>query len=256
MVPPAEAHYTRDCSCLVRVRWVRRRSLMATKPNCPPSMIPRPELVRTVLNSPCEAGHPHLLRQLCECLPPGGRAAVPGGGCRRGGRGLPPFGGREAAAQRSLCSPHGADALDPLLRVFEGCARAYLGEIAGANLIKLHRQSGKVSYLVYPSSRPTPPRVSLERQLTLRTRQIDCLEYGSSPNPPILHRKETFLLADHPLHARFARLSTQEEKHGLLADTASIGTRDGWNARLSGAGFTSAAGTGSFEGGSRTQGSK
>jgi DNA phosphorothioation-associated putative methyltransferase len=40
------------------------------------------------------------------------------------------------------------DALDPLLRVFEGCARTYLGEIAGANLIKLHRQSGKVSYLV------------------------------------------------------------------------------------------------------------
>src|SRR5438552_9687136 len=42
------------------------------------------------------------------------------------------------------------DALDPLLRVYEGCARAYLGEIDGANLIKLHRHSGKVSYLVYP----------------------------------------------------------------------------------------------------------
>jgi hypothetical protein len=40
------------------------------------------------------------------------------------------------------------EALDPLLRADEGCARAYLGEIGGANLIKLHRQSGKVSYLV------------------------------------------------------------------------------------------------------------
>jgi len=39
------------------------------------------------------------------------------------------------------------EALDPLLRVYEGCARTYLGEVAGANLIKLHRQSGKVSYL-------------------------------------------------------------------------------------------------------------
>ena len=37
------------------------------------------------------------------------------------------------------------DSLDPLLRVYEGCARAYLGTIDGANLIKLHRQSGKVS---------------------------------------------------------------------------------------------------------------
>jgi len=64
-----------------------------------------------------------------------------------------------------------------------------------------------------------------------------CLEYGNSPNPPTLHRKESFLLPEHPRHARFAQLSAQEEKHGLLADTASIGTRDGWTARLSAAGF-------------------
>src|SRR5947208_11641778 len=41
------------------------------------------------------------------------------------------------------------DTLDPLLRTYEGCALAYLGEIEGADLIKLHRHSGKVSFLVY-----------------------------------------------------------------------------------------------------------
>jgi DNA phosphorothioation-associated putative methyltransferase len=41
------------------------------------------------------------------------------------------------------------ESLGPLLRVYEGCARSYLGEIDGANLIKLHRHSGKVWYLVY-----------------------------------------------------------------------------------------------------------
>jgi hypothetical protein len=63
---------------------------------------------------------------------------------------------------------------------------------------------------------------------------------GSVPfsNPPILHRKETFLPSDHPLHASFARLTAQEEKHGLLADPASIGKRDGWRSRLAAAGFT------------------
>ncbi len=131
------------------------------------------------------------------------------------------------------------DALDPLLRVFEGCARTYLGEIAGANLIKLHRQSGKVSYLVYPDFETNPhPALVRSVKLSLRTREIDCLEYGSSANPPVLHRKETFLPPDHPLHARFARLSEQEEKHGLLSDTATIGTRDGWNARLNDVGFS------------------
>jgi DNA phosphorothioation-associated putative methyltransferase len=130
------------------------------------------------------------------------------------------------------------ESLDPLLRVYEGCARTYLGEIDGANLIKLHRESGKVSYLVYPDFESDPhPALRRSVKLSLRARTIDCFDYGNSANPPILHRKETFLLPDHPLHGKFARLSEQEEKHGLLTDTATIGTRDGWNARLKAAGF-------------------
>ena len=113
--------------------------------------------------------------------------------------------------------PTALDALDPLLRIFEGCARAYLGEIEGANLIKLHRQSGKVSYLVYPEFETNPhPALVQSVKLSLRTRQIDCLEYGSSTNPPILHRKESFLLPEHPLHARFARLRRRRRSMACL----------------------------------------
>jgi len=126
------------------------------------------------------------------------------------------------------------EALDPLLRIYEGCARAYLGEIDGANLIKLHRLSGKVSYLVYPDFETDPhPALLRSVKLSLRTREIDCLEYAASANPPILHRKETLVTSDHPLHGKFARLSEQEEKHGLLDDSATIGTKEGWKARLS-----------------------
>jgi DNA phosphorothioation-associated putative methyltransferase len=130
------------------------------------------------------------------------------------------------------------EALDPLLRVYEGCARAYLGTLDGANLIKLHRQSGKVSYLVYPDFE-TDPHPALQRsvKLSLRTREIDCFDYTASTNPPVLHRKETFLTADHPLHAKFARLTAQEEKHGLLDDSSAIGNREGWSSRLAERGF-------------------
>ncbi len=125
------------------------------------------------------------------------------------------------------------ESLDPLLRTYEGCARAFLGEIEGANLIKLHRHSGKVSYLVYPGFETDPhPALLRSVKLSLRTREIDCLEYGSIANPPILHRKESFLTPDHPLHTKFARLTQQEERHGLLDETASIGTRLGWESRL------------------------
>jgi hypothetical protein len=37
-------------------------------------------------------------------------------------------------------------------------------------------------------------------------------DYDQNANPPILHRKETFLRPAHPLHAKFARLTQQEEK--------------------------------------------
>jgi DNA phosphorothioation-associated putative methyltransferase len=128
--------------------------------------------------------------------------------------------------------------LGPLLRIYEGCGRAYLGEVEGANLIKIHRRSGKLSYLAYPDFE-TDPHPALLRcvRLSLRTRQLDCYDYGQSDNPPVLHRKETFLCPDHPLYAKFARLTAQEERHGLLSSTATIGTRSGWVERLRERGF-------------------
>jgi DNA phosphorothioation-associated putative methyltransferase len=130
------------------------------------------------------------------------------------------------------------DSLGPVLRIYEGCGRTYLGEVEGANIIKIHRRSGKISYLVYPDFETDPHPVLLRCvKLNLRTRQLECYEYGQSANPPILHRKETFLHPGHESHAKFARLTKQEEAHGLLTDTAGIGTRDGWEARLRERGF-------------------
>ncbi len=125
------------------------------------------------------------------------------------------------------------DHLEPILRIYEGCGRAYLGEIEGATIIKLHRRTGKFSYLAYPDFEVDPhPALLRCVRLSLRTRQLDCYDYARSANPPVLHRKETFLHPEHPLREKFARLTLQEEHHGLLTDTATIGTRNGWNDRL------------------------
>jgi DNA phosphorothioation-associated putative methyltransferase len=130
------------------------------------------------------------------------------------------------------------DGLGPLLRIYEGCGRAYLGEVEGANVVKLHRFSGKLSYLAYPAF-DADPHPALRRcvQLSLRSRELDCSDYAGSDNPPVLHRKEAFLHPEHPLHAKFARLTRQEEEHGLLTDPAAIGTRLGWQVRLRAAGW-------------------
>jgi DNA phosphorothioation-associated putative methyltransferase len=128
--------------------------------------------------------------------------------------------------------------VEPILRIYEECGRAYLGEVEGANVVKIHRRSGKLSYLIYPEF-DTDAHPALLRcvRLNLRSRQIECHDYVKSRNPPVLHRKEAFLHADHPLFARFRRLTEQEERHGLLDDPSGIGTRDGWARRLNERGF-------------------
>ena len=131
------------------------------------------------------------------------------------------------------------DSLEPLLRIYEGCARSYLGEIEDTNIVKLHRFSGKISYLSYPDFEKKPhPELKRSVKLSLRTLDLDCYDYSESKNPPVLHRKETFLLKEHPSYDKFAKLTRQEEKKGLLDETATIGTRNGWQVRLDEFGFS------------------
>ena len=69
-------------------------------------------------------------------------------------------------------------------------------------------------------------------KLNLRTREIESTDYAASENPPVLHRKETFLLTDDPRWSKFDRLTRQEERAGLLDEAATIGTRAGRADRL------------------------
>jgi DNA phosphorothioation-associated putative methyltransferase len=96
-----------------------------------------------------------------------------------------------------------------------------------------------VSYLIYPNFETDPhPALLRTVKLSLRTQEIDRLENGRSVNPPIFHRKEALLAPDDPRWAKFARLTAQEERAELLAETASIGARRGWTEHLLAKGYT------------------
>ena len=131
------------------------------------------------------------------------------------------------------------DSLPPLLRLYEGCARGYIGRVERANIIKLHTDEPRVSYLSYPAFE-TGPHPALAEGMTvhLQTFRVREHDYRGSRNPPILHRKETFLAPDHPLHAKFSRLTRQEEAKGLYDEPSRIGTRRGWEEVLGEKGFT------------------
>ena len=123
--------------------------------------------------------------------------------------------------------------VSPVLRLYEGCARQFLGRVEGANIIKLHLGEPMVSYLGYPEFERDPhPGLAFAVTVHLQTFRIRTRDYTSSKNRPILHRKELFVAPDHPTYQKFARLTRIEESKGLYEDTRRIGFEYGWNETL------------------------
>jgi hypothetical protein len=60
------------------------------------------------------------------------------------------------------------------------------------------------------------------RDLHVRYRDYDL------DNPPLLHQKDQLVMEDYPGYEKFAKLSQQEHKWGLLDDVKAIFNRQGW----------------------------
>jgi DNA phosphorothioation-associated putative methyltransferase len=123
--------------------------------------------------------------------------------------------------------------LPPLLRVYEGCGKALTGRVEGANIVKLNRSEPKVAYLAYPDfDRDPHPALATSVRADLRRLDVKFSDFRTSLNPPILHRKETFVGEDYPRRDTFARLTAQEDRAGLFAEPTTIGTREQWRRTL------------------------
>jgi DNA phosphorothioation-associated putative methyltransferase len=149
----------------------------------------------------------------------------------------------DAACREAACGKRTPEALyihatalsslSPTLRVYEGCARGYIGLVEEANVIKLSRRKPQISYLSYPDfDRDPHPALVGSLVVNLQTFQVSYRDYSASTSPPILHRKEQFVSPDYPLRAKFERLTRQEESKGLYENASLIGTRNKWNELL------------------------
>jgi DNA phosphorothioation-associated putative methyltransferase len=121
--------------------------------------------------------------------------------------------------------------LDPLLRIYEGCASRTFGRLENATLVKFYTNKPKISYLFYPDFDTEPhPTLHTSMQIDLRDLNVTYRDYDTAANPPILHRKETFVTPSYPLYEQFALLTQQEEKLGLLKTHVSALVKGGKNA--------------------------
>lgn len=121
------------------------------------------------------------------------------------------------------------EALDPLLRLYEGCASRTIGRPQEANVVKFHFRKPKISYLFYPNFDTDPhPALHTSMEIDLRDLHVHYRDYDPNDNPPLLHQKDSMVTADYPLYEKFAKLTRQEEGWGLLDDLRLIYDTRGW----------------------------
>jgi len=101
------------------------------------------------------------------------------------------------------------------------------------NVIKFRTDELKVSFLCYPDFlAEAHPALRHAVTIDLVTGKARHTDYADNHNPPILHRKETFLPEDHPERATFDALTRAEEAAGLYAHPATIGFKLNWEKLL------------------------
>jgi len=128
------------------------------------------------------------------------------------------------------------DALPPVLRAYVGCATALFGDVSQADLIKLHKSSGKATFLVYDDFEGKAlPELHHRIKVNLRTRWVQVFDH--SQDGQLLYFKERFVGANHPRRAEMEALSGKLRRLGL-SDGALMGpTKAGFAQLLEKAGL-------------------
>ena len=114
-------------------------------------------------------------------------------------------------------------------------------ELDNATLVKFSTNKPQLSYLFYPNfDRDPHPRLQKSIVVNLESQYVSRRQYFSLENPPILHRKETFVTSDYPLYQEFAQLTKEEVALGLLDNARFIGNKKQWRQLLAhhGLGFS------------------
>lgn len=122
--------------------------------------------------------------------------------------------------------------LPPLLRVLVFAARQVVGDV-GYNVVKMSLDGRKISFLRYGDfDEVAHPELPQSVRVHLPTASYTIRDFTSAENPPILHRKETFVDPLYPRYGVFAELTRQEDEHGLLS-LPGIGFKTEWLQLLS-----------------------
>ncbi len=105
-------------------------------------------------------------------------------------------------------------------------------------VVKFAKRDFKISLLSYPGFFDQAfPVLNHSCTIDLAKGNYRLVSYLDSENPPILHRKETMLLAEHPDIPKYRALTAACEQAGLFENTKTIGFKRNWERLIKRKGF-------------------
>lgn len=106
------------------------------------------------------------------------------------------------------------------------------------NIVKVHQDWPRISYLNYPEFNSEPyPVLRSSKIIDLARKSVREMSFEDDPNPPILHRKELLVPADYPAREEFELITAEGEAAGLYEDARRIGFRKNWETLINSMGY-------------------
>lgn len=106
------------------------------------------------------------------------------------------------------------------------------------NIVKFMKRDFRIALLQYPDfDSYAYPSLHQSTNIDLEKLSVRTTNYKGSKNPPILHRKETFVQSSYPLYKLFEEITEEGEKAGLFKSTRNIGFKENWNRLVRSKGF-------------------
>ena len=107
-----------------------------------------------------------------------------------------------------------ADALPPVLRTFVACAELLYGNLREADIVKIHKHSGKATFLAYTDfDSSLLPKLTMRTKVNLRTQRVEVFDH--SGDGQLLYFKERYIDPADPQCPRLREISELLMKLGV-----------------------------------------
>jgi len=106
--------------------------------------------------------------------------------------------------------------LHPILRIYVGCAEILYGSLKDVDVIKIHKQSGKVSLLKYDDFEDNPlPELHERVKVNLRRQTMEVFDHRSNERQQVLFFKERYVSEKHPEREKWEAFSKRLQELGV-----------------------------------------